>query len=116
MPPPASKPEPRQDHLLVDIGGNLITGASMTPSEAKNRNLELATEGALMEWTRYERDGPSDSPAHEVPSRAETKAIFQLEIKPVFGERLSEHARALREKGHDTQRGETRGTQTERPR
>jgi len=46
--------EPVRDHLLIDIGGNLIMGASMTPSEARNCNLELETDGALMEWMRYE--------------------------------------------------------------
>lgn len=97
MEQPASKLGPRQDYLLVDIGGNLIMGASMTPSEAKNRNQELATDGALMEWTLYERDGPGDLTAYDVPSRAEAR--FQLEIKPVLEGRPSEHARALREKG-----------------
>jgi hypothetical protein len=93
---PASKLGPRQDYLLVDIDGNLIAGASMTPSEAKNRNQELATGGALMEWTQYERDDLGDLTAYDVPSRAET--MFQIEIKPVFEERLSEPAQALREK------------------
>ena len=97
MEQPASKLGPRQDYLLVDIGGNLIMGASMTPSEAKDRNQELATDGALMEWTQYERDGLGDLTAYDVPGRAET--IFHLEIKPVLEERLSEHARALRKKG-----------------
>lgn len=42
-------------------------------------------------------DNLGDLPAYDVLSRAES--IFQLEIKPMLDERLSEEARALRKKG-----------------
>ena len=44
-----------QPYALVDIGGNILTWSDMSWTEARDSNLELESDGALIAWLRLER-------------------------------------------------------------
>lgn len=54
VPQPQRTYEPLNEYALIDIGGNILTWNCMSVSEARDANLELESDGALLSWFRLE--------------------------------------------------------------
>lgn len=47
--------EPVKDYVLIGPSGQMMNVLALTESEARDSNLELEADGALIQWVPYQQ-------------------------------------------------------------